>query len=216
MSGATPRLLFDGAEDAALTVALAHGAGAAMDSGFMNVVARGLAARGLRVARFEFPYMTRRREGGKRGAPDPPRVLEETWLAVVDALGGGRDLVIGGKSMGGRIASHVADRAGVRGLVCMGYPFHPPGQPQKLRTAHLAELRTPTLILQGTRDDFGNRDDVASYALSPAIRVHWLEGGDHSFKPLKASGRSEKQNVEEAIAEAADFALSLPPPRLSG
>lgn len=213
MSEATaPRLLFDGPDDAAVTVALAHGAGAPMDSGFMNVVARGLAARGLRVARFEFPYMARRRTGsGKRGAPDPPRVLEETWLAVIEALGGGAKLVIGGKSMGGRIASHVADRAQVRGLVCMGYPFHPPGQPQKLRTAHLADLRTPTLILQGSRDDFGSRDDVAGYALSAAIRVHWLEGGDHSFKPLKASGRTERQNVDEAIAAAADFALSLPP-----
>ncbi|HEV8241775.1 MAG TPA: alpha/beta family hydrolase [Thermoanaerobaculia bacterium] len=216
-----PDFLFDGPDDAPLTFAFAHGAGAPMDSGFMNVVARGLAARGLRVARFEFPYMARRREGdGGRGAPDPPRVLEETWLAVIAALGrtprGARDLVIGGKSMGGRIASHVADRAHlngpVRGLVCMGYPFHPPGQPQKLRTAHLADLRTPTLILQGTRDPFGNRDDVAGYTLSPAIRVHWLEGGDHSFKPLKASGRTERQNVEEAIAAAADFALGLATP----
>lgn len=211
-----PDFLFDGPEDSPLTVAFAHGAGAPMDSGFMNVVARGLAARGLRVARFEFPYMARRREGGKRGAPDRTPVLEQTWLDVVAALGGAegsRNLIIGGKSMGGRIASHVADRAHpngpVRGLVCMGYPFHPPGQPQKLRTAHLAELRTPTLILQGTRDDFGSRDDVAGYALSPAIRIHWLEGGDHSFKPLKASGRTERQNVEEAITAAADFALSL-------
>ena len=217
-------LLFDGPADAPLTVVLAHGAGAPMDSGFMNVVARGLAARGLRVARFEFPYMAKRRSvpkqgGGRgRGAPDKTPVLEETWLAVIAELSGaegGRDLVIGGKSMGGRIASHVADRGGVRGLVCMGYPFHPPGRPQKLRTAHLAELRTPTLILQGTRDDFGTREDVAGYALSPAIRVHWLEGGDHSFKPLKASGRTEKQNLDEAIAATADFALSLPPPALS-
>ena len=178
----------------------------------MNVVARGLAARGLRVARFEFPYMAKRRQGGGRGAPDAPRVLEAPWLVVVAALGGGRDLVIGGKSMGGRIASHVADRAGVRGLVCMGYPFHPPGRPEKLRTAHLAELRTPTLVLQGTRDDFGRPEDVDGYALSPAIRVQWIADGDHSFKPTKASGRSERQNVEEAIAAAAEFALALPAP----
>jgi predicted alpha/beta-hydrolase family hydrolase len=185
-----------------------------MDSTFMNVVARGLAARGLRVARFEFPYMARRRQGsGGRGAPDPPRVLEATWLEVVALLGGGRDLVIGGKSMGGRIASHVADAAGVRGLVCLGYPFHPPGQPQKLRTAHLADLRTPTLILQGTRDDFGRPEDVAGYALSPAIRVEWLEDGDHSFKPRQGSGRTERENVERAIAATADFALALPAPR---
>ena len=213
---ATPELLFDGPEDAPLTVALAHGAGAPMDSTFMNVVARGLAARGLRVARFEFPYMARRRQGGGRGAPDRPPVLEATWLDVIAALGGGRDLVIGGKSMGGRIASHVADRAHpngpVRGLVCMGYPFHPPGQPYKLRTQHLADLRTPTLILQGTRDDFGRAEEVAGYALSPAIRVEWIEGGDHSFKPGKGAGRSERENVERAIAAAADFALSLPAP----
>ncbi|HET9766430.1 MAG TPA: alpha/beta family hydrolase [Thermoanaerobaculia bacterium] len=210
-------LLFDGPADAPLTVALAHGAGAPMDSGFMNVIARGLAARGLRVARFEFPYMARRREGaGGRGTPDRTPVLEASWLEVVDVLGGGRNLVIGGKSMGGRIASHVADRAQVRGLVCMGYPFHPPGQPQKLRTAHLAELRTPTLILQGTRDDFGRPEDVAGYSLSPAIRVHWIEGGDHSFKPRKASGRTERENVEEAIAACADFALSLSPPTTAG
>jgi uncharacterized protein len=210
-------LLFDGPADAPLTVALAHGAGAPMDSGFMNVVARGLAARGLRVARFEFPYMARRREGaGGRGAPDRTPVLEASWLEVIDALGGGRNLVIGGKSMGGRIASHVADRTGVRGLICMGYPFHPPGQPQKLRTAHLAELRTPTLILQGTRDDFGRPEDVAGYALSPAIRLHWIEGGDHSFKPRKGAGRTERENVEEAIAACIDFALSLPPPTAAG
>lgn len=212
-SAAPPQLLFDGPEDAPLTIALAHGAGAPMDSTFMNVVARGLAARGLRVARFEFPYMARRRQGsGGRGAPDPPRVLEATWLEVVAVLGGGENLIIGGKSMGGRIASQVADTAGVRGLVCMGYPFHPPGQPQKVRTAHLAELRTPTLILQGTRDDFGRPEDVAGYALSPAIRVEWLEDGDHSFKPRKGSGRTERENVERAITATADFTLGLPPP----
>ncbi len=207
-----PPLLLDGPPQAALTVALAHGAGAPMDSRFMNVVARGLAGHGLRVARFEFPYMRRRRDGGGRGAPDRPSVLEATWLAVIASLGGGSDLVIGGKSMGGRIASHVADRAGVRGLVCMGYPFHPPGQPHKLRTAHLATLRTPTLILQGTRDDLGRPDEVAGYALSPSIHVEWIEAGDHSWKPLKASGRSERENLEAAIAAAAAFVVALPPP----
>src|SRR5688572_24880573 len=210
---AAPDLLFDGPADAPLTVALAHGAGAPMDSGFMNVVARGLAARGLRVARFEFPYMARRREGaGGRGAPDRTPVLEATWLEVIEALGGGRDLVIGGKSMGGRIASHVADRAGVRGLVCMGYPFHPPGQPQKLRTAHLAELRTPTLILQGTRDPFGGPEEVAGYTLSPAIRLLWLDGGDHSFAAPRGAASSTSDNLRAAIAAVAGFAAALAAP----
>ncbi|HYN19586.1 MAG TPA: alpha/beta family hydrolase, partial [Thermoanaerobaculia bacterium] len=136
----------------------------------MNIVARGLAERGLRVARFEFPYMRARREAGKRGAPDREPVLRQTWLSVIAELGGGGRVVIGGKSMGGRIASMIADEAQVRGLVCLGYPFHPPGNPAKLRVSHLEPLRTPALIIQGTRDPFGTPEDVAGYSLSPAIR----------------------------------------------
>jgi uncharacterized protein len=199
----------DGPQDAAATVVLAHGAGAPMDSPFMNRVAAGLADRGFRVVRFEFPYMAKRREGGKRGAPDRPPVLLERWKDVVASLGGGKRLVVGGKSMGGRIASMIADEVGARGLVCFGYPFHPPGDPSRLRTAHLETLATPALILQGTRDAFGNREDVATYKLSGAIRLHWLEGGDHSFKPPAGSGRTEKQNVEEAIGAAAEFVEGL-------
>lgn len=210
-TAAVPPLLFDGAPGAPVTVVLAHGAGAPMDSPFMNVMAHGLADRGLRVARFEFSYMQRRREGGRRGAPDPSRILEATWLAVIDALGGGAGLVIGGKSMGGRIASHVADRAGARGMVCLGYPFHPPGQPHKLRTAHLADLRTPTLIVQGTRDEFGRPDEVAGYDLSPAIRVLWIDGGDHSLKVARAAASGERDGVSQAIDAVADFITGLVP-----
>ena len=198
-------LLLDGPADAPFTIALAHGAGAPMDSPFMNRVAAGLASRGLSVARFEFPYMARRRTEGRRGAPDREPILRARWLEVIGRLGGGDRVVVGGKSMGGRIASMIADEAGARGLVCLGYPFHPPGAPEKLRTAHLAGLRTRALIVQGTRDAFGTRDDVAGYALSPSIRVHWIEEGDHSFKPPAKSGRTEKQNVEEAIAAVAEF-----------
>jgi len=203
-------LILEGPPDAAHTVVLAHGAGAPMDSPFMRRVSAGLAARGMRVARFEFPYMAKRRAEGKRGAPDRPPVLLAAWKDAVALLGGGGKVVVGGKSLGGRIASMIADDVGARGLVCFGYPFHPPGDPARLRTAHLAALRTPTLILQGTRDAFGTREDVAGYPLSAAIRVHWLEGGDHSFKPPPKSGRTEKGNVEEAIAAAADFVESLP------
>jgi predicted alpha/beta-hydrolase family hydrolase len=203
-------LLFEGPPDATRTIALAHGAGGPMDSPFMNRVSAGLAARGMRVARFEFPYMAKRRADGKRGAPDRPPVLLAAWNDVVARLGGGERVIVGGKSLGGRIASMIADEVGARGLVCFGYPFHPPGDPARLRTAHLAALRTPALILQGTRDVFGTREEVAGYALSAAIRVHWLEGGDHSFKPPARSGRTEKENVEEAIAAAARFIESLP------
>ncbi|MFP5286233.1 MAG: alpha/beta fold hydrolase, partial [Thermoanaerobaculia bacterium] len=138
-----PDFLFDGPESAAgPVVVLAHGAGAPMDSPFMNAMARGLAARGLRVARFEFPYMHRRRAAGERKPPDREPVLLGTWRAAIDALGGAERVVIGGKSMGGRMASMIADEAGVRGLVCLGYPFHPQGRPERLRVAHLADLRT--------------------------------------------------------------------------
>ena len=175
-----------------------------MVSPFLATVARGLAAQGIRVARFEFPYM-RRRAGGRAGAPDREPVLREAWLAAVADLGGGDAVAIGGKSLGGRMASLVADEAGARALVCLGYPFHPPGQPAKLRTKHLADLRTTKLIEQGTRDPFGGREEVAGYALSSSIRIAWIEDGDHSFKPRASSGRTEKQNLEEAIARVAEF-----------
>ena len=111
--------------------------------------------------------------------------------------------------MGGRIASMVADEAGVRGLVCLGYPFHPPGKPAQLRTAHLAALATPALFVQGERDAFGTRDDVAQYTLSPSIRIVWMKAGDHSFKPPARSGHTEAGNLEKAIAAVADFLASL-------
>jgi predicted alpha/beta-hydrolase family hydrolase len=199
-----PDLLFDGPPNGPL-LALAHGAGAPMDSPFMNAVARGLGEKGVRVARFEFSYMRQKRETGKSKPPDREPALREAWLQVIAELGGGEKLVIGGKSMGGRIASLVADEAGVRGLVCMGYPFHPVGKPDRLRTAHLAALRTPALIVQGTRDAFGTPEEVAGYGLSPAIRTVWLPDGDHSWKPRASSGRTEAQNREEGIAVIAEF-----------
>ena len=206
-----PVFLFDGPEPGpdVPTIVLAHGAGAPMDSGFMNIVARGLAAEGIRVARFEFPYMRARREGGKNRPPDREPVLRDAWLNAVRELGGGERLVIGGKSMGGRFASMVADEAGVRGLVCLGYPFHPPGRPESLRVKHLETLKTPALIIQGTRDTFGTREEVEGYALSPAIRLVWMEDGDHSFKPRASSGRTEAGNVAAAVEAMAGFVKPL-------
>ncbi len=201
--------LFDGPADSSVTLVLAHGAGAPMDSPFLNVIARGVAGAGFRVARFEFPYMRERRLTGRRRASDPGPVLEGSWLAAIASLPGRERLVIGGKSLGGRIASIVADRAGVRGLLCLGYPFHPPGRPERLRTKHLEDLRTPALIVQGTRDAFGPREEVAGYRLSPSIRIAWIEDGDHSFKPRAASGRTENQNLSEAVARAREFLEGL-------
>ncbi len=193
----------------AITLVLAHGAGGPMDAPFMSTIAGGIAKAGLRVARFEFPYMHRRRATGKRGAPDPGPVLMQSWREAIDRLGGGERLVIGGKSLGGRIASMIADEAGVRGLVCLGYPFHPPGKPDQTRTRHLEQLRTPALILQGTRDPFGPPADVANYRLSRSIRIEWLEDGDHSFKPRARSGRTEADNLDAAVNFLAEFIAAL-------
>jgi predicted alpha/beta-hydrolase family hydrolase len=204
-----PDFLFDGPETEGIIVALAHGAGAPMDSPFMTAMARGLAAAGLRVARFEFPYMRARRVEGRQRPPDREPVLRAAWLAAVEALGGGGRVAVGGKSMGGRMASLIADEAGVRGLVCLGYPFHPPGKPERLRTAHLEHLRTPSLIVQGTRDPFGTRAEVEGYALSPGIRLVWMEDGDHSLVPRVSSGRTEEENFRAAVTAVAGFVRSL-------
>ena len=204
-----PEFLVNGPANAPDRFVLAHGAGAPMDSPTMEDIATGVAAAGIRVFRFEFPYMRQRRSGGRRRPPDRQAVLLETWREVIDALGGAESLVIGGRSMGGRMASLIADTVGARGLVCLGYPFHPPGKPEKLRTEHLAALRTPTLIVQGGRDAFGSKAEVDGYGLSDAIRIHWLADGDHSFVPRKKSGHTTAGHLADAAAVTAEFIQSL-------
>ncbi len=205
MVNATPNRWFDGPAGATQRVVLTHGAGAPVDDPFFGALVARLVERGVCVLRFEFPYMQKRRADGRRRGPDRTPTLLDCWRAVVAELGGGARWAIGGKSMGGRMASLIADEVGARALVCFGYPFHPPGQPDQVRTEHLAGLKTPTLILQGTRDPFGTPDEVAGYPLSPAIRVHWLEDGDHSLKPRKRSGRSLEDNLGEAAEAVATF-----------
>ena len=204
-----PELLINGPSRADCTIVLAHGAGAPMDTDFMNTFAQALADRGLRVVRFEFPYMAERRSSGTRRSPDRAPVLRDTWMRVVDSLDAER-LVVGGKSMGGRIASLIADDAGVRGLVCLGYPFHPAGKPDRLRVQHLETIRTPTLIVQGERDALGNKDEVSSYDLSSEVAIRWLPDGDHSFKPRKVSGRTTEENWQEGVETVDAFVKSLP------
>src|SRR5688572_6424615 len=203
-----PVLRTDGPSGAALCLVLAHGAGAPMDSPFLDGLTAQLARDGVRVVRFEFPYMAARRRGERR-PPDREPVPRQTWHAVVAALAAeGRPaarLAIGGKSMGGRIASMVADELEVGAVVCLGYPFHPPKQPARLRTGHLAGLRTPTLIVQGERDPFGTRAEVAGYALSPAIELCWLADGDHSFVPRRSSGHDAAGHLAAAARAVAAF-----------
>jgi hypothetical protein len=165
-----------------------------MDSVGMNDLADALASRGIRTARFEFAYMAARRDGVRR---PPPRAetLAGEYLAAVEQVGGAP--FIGGRSMGGRVATLVADELGPPGVVCFGYPFHPPAKPQQLRTAHLEHLRTPLLICQGTRDEFGTPDEVEGYALSPAVEIEWVEGANHGL------------GTKKALAAAADAALAF-------
>ena len=205
--------LFDGPEDAAVTILLAHGAGAPMDSASMTATAKALAAAGFRVARFEFAYMAARRYGHRKPPPRAETVNPE-YVAAVEALGAKGPLIIGGKSMGGRVASMVADElhaAGkIVGLLCLGYPFHPPAKPEQLRTKHLEDLKTPTLICQGTRDEFGTREEVAGYTLSDQIEILWLEDGDHDLKPRKSvSGFSIADHLKTLAETVADWTKAL-------
>lgn len=200
--------LRSGPETSDKALVLAHGAGAGMRSPFMEFFAAGLAARDIAVIRFEFPYMREIGKTGRRRPPNPLAILERSWRGVIAELAPQR-LIIGGKSMGGRVASLVADDSGVAGLVCLGYPFHPPGKPEKRRTAHLAALKTPTLICQGMRDPFGTRDDVTSYNLSPAIELFWLEDGNHSLEPRRASGLTAQDNWNRSMDRIARFVYNL-------
>ena len=201
--------LVTGTDNAPTTFLMAHGAGAPMDSPFMEDIARGLVEHDIRTLRFEFPYMQEARESGKRKPPNSADVLKSRWIEAIKAAGKAECLVIGGKSMGGRIASMIADQVGAQGLICLGYPFHAPGKPEKTRIEHLMQMSTPTLILQGSRDPFGSQAENDGYELSQSIRRVYLEDGDHSFKPRKKSGRTLDQNMREAIKEMSLFLRTL-------
>lgn len=195
----------DGPPDARAVLILGHCAGQDMDSPFMRKMAEYIATAGLRVVRFNFPYMTRARAEGRKRPPDRQEVLLDAFRAVIESERRHGGLFIGGKSLGGRMASLLADEVGAAGLVCLGYPFHPPGRPDTLRTAYLENLRTPAIICQGIRDPFGSEKEVCKYSLSKNINIHWLEDGDHGFKPRKSSGRTESENLADAAYAVMSF-----------
>lgn len=194
------QLLIDGDGPA---LVLAHGAGAAMDARGMTALAVRIADRGIRVVRFEFGYMAARRDGVRRPPPRADTLLGE-YRAVIAEVGGRP--VIGGRSMGGRVASMIAEDDAVAGLVCLSYPWHPPTRPDQPRIAHLEHLATPALIVQGTRDPFGTPEEVAGYPLSPAIELLWLDDGDHDLTPRKSvSGFTAAQHLDTAADAVAAF-----------
>ncbi|RDE18226.1 alpha/beta hydrolase [Motiliproteus coralliicola] len=210
--------LVDGPADAEIHLLLAHGAGAGMEHEFMQAIAEGLAAKGIRVIRFEFPYMHRRRLDGQKRPPDRmPKLLDsyqsrfEQQLAQLPV---GSRLFVGGKSMGGRVASMLPvqlveqqpDCATLpAGVICLGFPFHPPGKPEKYRGEHLLQIPCPTLIIQGERDTFGTKQELEAYDLGDRVEVSLLHDGDHSFKPRKASGTTLEHNLEQAIKAMVTF-----------
>ena len=196
---------------------LAHGAGADQRHRFMVATARRLSDRGVSVVTFNFLYMER-----KRKAPDRAPILEATWTTVLDAVVGRLNpkeaIVIGGKSMGGRIASQVAASTPdseawrrVGGLVLLGYPLHPPGQPQKPRVAHLPAIEVPILLVQGTRDTFGAREEIEPVfgALKTRVDYEFVEGGDHSFAVPKSSGHSEADILDRIADRVATWIAAL-------
>lgn len=208
-----PSIQWNGPKAADWIVVLAHGAGAGMDSDFMRFMAEALAERGLRVGRFNFPYMERAVTEGKRRPPDAMKKLLAAWEEVIRQvfrdLNSTQRLAIGGKSMGGRIASMSTHLIGVNALICLGYPFHPPGKPEKLRTEHLSDIKVPTLIVQGERDTFGRKEEVQAMKIPRRFKKKWLSDGDHSFKPRKASGLTVDDNLSEAVNGVACFLKAL-------
>ena len=200
-------VLEDG-DESDITVVLAHGAGAPMDSDFMRYAARGIAAAGMHVIRFNFPYM----EAGKK-APDRQPILEGTFSALAGWARTERPsqtLVLGGKSLGGRIASHVAGSTSADGLLFHGYPLHPPGRPDRVRDAHLRSIEVPMLFVEGTRDPFCPLDTLAKVRKRiPHSSLAVIEDGDHSFKVRKSSGRSTTDAWDEVVSASVAWLKEL-------
>ena len=192
---------------------LAHGAGAPADSTFMEELSVALEREGIGTIRFEFPYMQRQRLLGKKRPPDRIELLTGHFQAEVNQLIEPLPLFIAGKSMGGRVASmiaeplFVADR--IRGCLCLGYPFHPMGRPDRLRIEHLQRSTVPMLIVQGERDAMGRFEEVRDYDLAPAVQLAWIPDGDHSFKPRQRSGHSVSTNLQLAVEKVDDFLCKL-------
>ncbi len=183
---------------------LAHGAGAGMESDFMNQIADGLARKGIYVVRFNFPYMQTQQETGKRRPPDRQPQLLEHFNKILDHLDVSEP-VIGGKSMGGRMATLLAAERPFIGVAVLGYPFHAIGKPEKVRTDHFCRLQAPLFICQGQRDPMGSETEVKQYRIPSKVKVEWLADGDHDLKPRKSSGFDHQTHLKTAIDKVSRF-----------
>lgn len=185
---------------------MTHGSGSDAYSPWMNAVSEQLEAGGVQVARFQFDYMQRILERGTRQPPPRAPVLMAQWQRELADVK--HSCVIGGKSLGGRMATMImADNPPpqVRGVVCLGYPYHPAKKSEKLRIDHLADIKVPVLVVQGTRDPMGAQHDVEQYDLPPNIQHVWLPDGDHDFKPRQSSGVTLEQNLTQACGSVVSF-----------
>jgi uncharacterized protein len=196
--------IIENGDKGAPVLVLAHGAGAGMDSDFMNQAAEGLADNGIYVVRFEFSYMQIQRETGKRRPPDRQSKLLEHFAETIDELGLDNP-VIGGKSMGGRMATLLAAQRPFAGVVVLGYPFHAIGKPEKVRTDHFDRLKAHVLICQGERDSMGSYEEVQQYRVPETVGIEWLTDGDHDLKPRKSSGHSHQAHLTTVIEKVSQF-----------
>ncbi|PHS20454.1 MAG: alpha/beta hydrolase [Kangiella sp.] len=195
-----------------------HGAGAGIESDFMKGMVHDLNSYGLQTIPFNFPYMKIMQETGKRRPPDRmPKLIQafKDQLEIYQKEYPKKKLVVGGKSMGGRVASLVASEVkktkdnNISACICLGFPFHPPKKLDKYRGDHLSDLNTPTLILQGERDAFGTRAEIDGYSLSNSVTVNYIPDGDHSFKPRVRSGHTLDENIELSLKKLIEFLGSL-------
>ncbi|SFG11793.1 alpha/beta family hydrolase [Neptunomonas qingdaonensis] len=182
-------------------VILAHGAGAGMQSDFMQMTSRYLSERGLEVIRFEFPYMKQRRIDGKKRPPDRADKLISAFKDTIEQFAGDVPVYLAGKSMGGRIATMILQSSDAQACFVFGYPFHPVGKLLTTRTDHFSELSKPVYVFQGERDPMGCKDEVAQYSLPPAVQIRWLPDGNHDLKPLKVSGFTQQEHIYSALDE---------------
>ena len=204
-------LIYNGPVNGPLFV-FAHGAGAPASADFMETIAKGLALQGIRVARFNFPYMQQRVDNGTRRPPERAPKLIAQYQQLIASID--QPMVIGGKSMGGRMASLVASdpttdelsvNSKIKGIACLGFPFHPANKPESLRTEHFPLIKQAVFIAQGVRDKLGTKEDVASYGLPDNIDWLWLEDGDHDLKPRVKSGFTHQAHLQKTIISMAEF-----------
>ena len=196
----------------------AHGAGNGMSTPFMETIAKGITRAGVRVVRFHFPYMEEMVRSGKQTAPNGGGILRKCFSEVITHWIErenipGKSIIIGGKAMGARAASKIADDHKVAGVICFGYPFHPPRKPNSYRIKNLQTTQTPTLICQGERDPKGRLEEIQRLNLSTSVQFHWLTDGDSDFKPRKNSVKTLDENMNETIEASNNFISGILKPR---